>query len=88
MGLAANPKQNQKSKVKNKNDKSTQKCSIRLQSRARVELYDLKRSHYDCVCNLANEIATPQQVGARNDTLFCHCEERSDEAISSTNYLP
>ena len=36
-------------------------------------LYDLKRSHYDCVCNLANEIATPRQVGARNDTPFCHC---------------
>ena len=34
--------------------------------------------------NLANEIATPRQVGARNDTPFCHCEERSDEAISST----
>jgi hypothetical protein len=29
-------------------------------------LYDLKRSHYDCVCNLANEIAT-HLSGARND---------------------
>jgi len=36
------------------------------------------------IWNLANEIATPRQVGARNDTPFCHCEERSDEAISST----
>jgi hypothetical protein len=50
--------------------------------------------HFEGICleigdwNSANEIATPRQVGARNDTLFCHCEERSDEAISSTNYLP
>jgi hypothetical protein len=45
----------------------TQKCSARLQPRARVGLHDLKRSHYDYVWNLANEIATPRQVGARND---------------------
>jgi len=32
-------------------------------------LHDLKRSHYDCVWNLANEIAT-HLSGARNDTLF------------------
>jgi hypothetical protein len=33
------------------------------------------------IWNLANEIAT-HFPGARNDTPPCHCEERSDEAIS------
>ena len=40
-----------------------QKCSARLLPRIRVGLHDLKRSHYDCVWDLANEIATPRQVG-------------------------
>jgi hypothetical protein len=31
-----------------------------------VGLHELERSHYDCVWNLAAEIATPRQVGARN----------------------
>ena len=54
--------------------------------------------HLDFNCHLGfdisilvNGIATPRQVGARNDTLLlllrgvfflCRCEERSDEAIS------
>jgi hypothetical protein len=51
-----------------------------------VGLHDLERSHYDCVWNLANEIATPRQVGARNDTPFCHCEER-DFSLTLRNRL-
>jgi len=32
-----------------------------------AELHDLKRSHYNCVWNLANEIAA-HLTGARNDS--------------------
>jgi hypothetical protein len=34
------------------------------------------------IWNLVNGIATPRQVGARNDILFRLCEGRSPEAIS------
>jgi len=36
--------------------RETKKCSARLQPRARAELHDLKRSHYDCVWDPADEI--------------------------------
>jgi hypothetical protein len=31
----------------------------------------------------SDEIATPRQIGARNDSPSCRCEKRSDEAISA-----
>jgi len=49
-----------KSKIKDKKSKlqvKKQKCSARLPPCATMGLHDLKRSHYDCVWNLANEIA-------------------------------
>jgi len=47
---------NQRSKMETTNQDP--KCSARLEPRVRVRLHDLKRSHYDCVSSLDNEIDT------------------------------
>jgi len=44
------------------------KEDARLQPRVRAGLHDLERAHYSCTENIAGEIATPRQVGARKDT--------------------
>ena len=59
----------QKAMLNNQGHKSNRRtCSARLlpaaqlwqagQPRAGDELHDFERSHYNCVCNLANETAT------------------------------
>jgi len=53
-----------------------EKCSARLYPRAREEWHDLKRSHYNCICNLVDGIATPP------DTQFNQGRTRDDKSES------